>query len=154
MSTRTTSKLEWTPEMDEFLASHTLWQTATQFGTNLTACYKRSKQLGHVRILGGSNRAIKWTPEQDEIVKSNPVRQAMEKLGRSMCQVVRRRRALGIYVRMPPRKRSVVFSALRRANYNVAEAARALGISRQRMHQLIDKFDRQREAEQHMSVGK
>lgn len=139
MSTQTKAKLEWTPEMDEYLASHTLLQTAARFGTNLSACYKRSKKLGHARVNGGTTRAVKWSPDQDEVVRAKSLKEAMGALGRPEWQVIRRRKELGIGIRKP-RKRSTVMAALRRADYNVAAAARSLGISPQRMHQLLDKF--------------
>lgn len=139
MSTQVKEKLEWTPEMDEYLESHTLLQTAAKFGTNLSACYKRSKKLGHVRVNGGTTRAIKWSPDQDDVVKAKSLKEAMEALGRPEWQVIRRRKELGIGIRKP-RKRSTVMAALRRADYNVAAAARELGISPQRMHQLVAKF--------------
>lgn len=141
MSTQTKAKLEWTPEMDEYLASHTLLQTAARFGTNLSACYKRSKKLGHARVNGGTTRAVKWSPDQDEVVRAKSLKEAMGALGRPEWQVIRRRKELGIGIRKP-RKRSTVMAALRRADYNVAAAARELGISPQRMHQLVTKFRR------------
>lgn len=140
MSTQTGAKLEWTPEMDEYLESHTLLQTAARFGTNLSACYKRSKKLGHVRVNGGSERVVRWSADQDEVVRTKSLKDAMAALGRPEWQVIRRRRQLGVSTRMPPRKRSTIMAALRRADYNVAAAARSLGISPQRMHQLLDKF--------------